>query len=103
MAKTHPELPNPLTEILASMGEQIKLARLRRKISTTALSQMAGLSRVTLGEIEKGNPRVSLGAYASVLSCLGLEGDLSLIAKEDIPGRNLQDNALLKKEGKRHE
>lgn len=79
-------------EILETMGAQIKLARLRRKLPAELVAQRAGISRATLWSIEKGSPSVSMGAYAAVLHALnGMERDLLLIAKDDELGRKLQD------------
>ena len=83
-----------LEDILKVLGENIKLARLRRKITTTMLAERAGMGRITLRKVEQGNSGVTLGAYASVLFCLGLEKDLLLIGKDDPLGRRLQDAAL---------
>jgi len=47
---------------LAQMGEQIKLARLRRRISVKLAAERANISRSTLWAIEKGSPSVSMGA-----------------------------------------
>jgi transcriptional regulator with XRE-family HTH domain len=78
--------------ILETMGEQIKLARLRRKISTELVAQRAGISRATLWSVEKGSPSVAVGIYAAVLHALnGMDKDLLLIAKDDELGRKLQD------------
>lgn len=76
------------------LGENIKLARLRRKFSTLQVAERANISRPTLVSIEKGNPNVSLGAYIKVLFVLGLEKDLLNIAKDDELGRRLQDAKL---------
>jgi len=79
-------------EILEQMGEQIKLARLRRKLSSQLVAERAGISRQTLNAIEKGSSTVSIGSYTAVLHALtNLDTDLHLIAKDDDLGRKLQD------------
>ena len=89
----------PQTEmILEQMGEQIKLARLRRKLSAELVAERAGISRATLWSIEKGAPTVAIGMYAAVLHALNnLDKDLLLIAKDDELGRKLQDLELVTK------
>lgn len=91
--KTAP-LPPTLKDILKTLGENMKLARLRRKITTVMLSERAGMNRVTLRKVENGEGGVTLGAYASVLFSLGLEKDLLLIGQDDPLGRKLQDADL---------
>ncbi|HLP17987.1 MAG TPA: helix-turn-helix transcriptional regulator [Bacteroidota bacterium] len=91
--KTAP-LPPTLEDTLKALGENIKLARLRRKITTTMLAERAGMGRITLRKVEHGESGVTLGAYASVLFCLGLEKDLLLIGKDDQLGRRLQDAGM---------
>ena len=82
-------------DILETMGEQIKMARLRRKISAELVAERAGISRSTLWAVEKGSPSVSVGIYAAVLHALnGMDKDLLLIAKDDELGRKLQDMEL---------
>lgn len=83
-----------LQRLLAELGDNIRLARLRRKFSAIIVAERAGISRNTLRAIERGEPRVSLGAYANTLLCLGLEKDLKLIAHDDELGRKLQDANL---------
>lgn len=79
-------------KLLAQMGEQIRLARLRRHLPSELVAERAGVSRQTVTAIEKGSASVALGAYANVLHALGgLEQDLLLIAKDDELGRKLQD------------
>ena len=82
-------------EILNQLGEQIRLARLRRHLSAELVAERAGLSRMTLSNIEKGSPSVAIGSYAAVLHALnGMDKDLLLIAKDDELGRKLQDLEL---------
>lgn len=85
------------TKILAELGENIKLARLRRKLSMEQIAERANLGRTTLWAIEKGSPQVALGFYTQVLFVLGLEKDLLKIAVDDALGRRLQDAKLLVK------
>lgn len=92
--KTAPQTTK-LAALLTALGENIRLARKRRHLSSTMLAERAGMTRMTLSKIEKGEPTVSLGAYANVLFSLGLEKDLSHIAGDDEFGRKLQDIALL--------
>ena len=80
---------------LSLMGEQIKYARLRRKLSVELVAERAGISRTTLWSIEKGASSVAIGAYAAVLHALNdMDKDLLLIAKDDELGRKLQDLEL---------
>ena len=80
------------------MGENIKLARLRRKLTMDQVSERAGISRPTLSSLEKGSPSVSLGIILQVLLVLGLEKDILLLAKDDTLGRKIQDADLTVKE-----
>jgi transcriptional regulator with XRE-family HTH domain len=83
-----------LQRILREMGENIRLARLRRRFSAALVAERAGITRTTLRAVERGSATVTFSAYASVLFCLGLEKDLSAIARDDILGRKLQDAGL---------
>jgi transcriptional regulator with XRE-family HTH domain len=86
-------LPRALKTI-SVLGENIRLARLRRKFSAEQVAERADISRPTLLSIEKGSPNVSIGAYVKVLSVLGLEKDILEVAKDDKLGRKLQDAKL---------
>lgn len=77
-----------------SLGLRLKDARLRRRFSMETVCARADLSRPTLYKIEKGDPSVAFGHYVQVLRVLGLLDDLGLIAKDDVVGRRLQDEAL---------
>lgn len=85
-------------KLLAQLGENIKLARMRRRYTQTLISERTGLSRLTIRKIEAGDSKVSLGHYVSVLSVLGLVGDLAKVARDDELGRKLQDIELMKRQ-----
>jgi transcriptional regulator with XRE-family HTH domain len=85
-------------KVLNDLGENIKLARLRRKLSTEQVCERAGISRATLWQIEKGTPTVAMGAYFQVLFVMGLEKDFLKLGADDELGRKLQDAGLLVKE-----
>ena len=89
-------VPLPQTDrILSNLGENIKLARLRRRLSAEIVAEMAGISRATLTKVEKGSSSVTMGIYASVLFALRLEKDLQKVASDDVLGRKLQDLDLV--------
>lgn len=81
-------------KILTAFGENIKMARLRRKLSAAQVAERANISRPTLLAIEKGVPGVAMGSYVQVLFVLNLEKDLLAVAADDMLGRKLQDAAL---------
>ncbi len=81
--------------ILAQMGENIKLARKRRKLTTLQVAERASIDRSTLYKIEKGTSSVSLGAYFNVLRALNLHQNFLKLAADDELGRRLQDLELL--------
>ena len=81
-------------KIFEQVGENIKLARKRRGFKAYQVAERAGMERTTLYWIEKGNPRVAMGAYFNVLRVLGLQDDFLKIAKDD-EFRRTQDINLL--------
>jgi transcriptional regulator with XRE-family HTH domain len=81
-------------KILEQLGENIRMARKRRDLTTIQVSERAGFNRKTLYRIEKGDPGVTLGAYFNVLRVLGLQDDFLKIAADDELGRKLQDLKL---------
>lgn len=80
---------------LAQMGENIKLARKRRKLTAVQVAERADIARSTLSLIEKGEPSVAMGVYFNVLRTLGLQSDFLKLAAADAFGRKLQDLDLL--------
>ena len=82
-------------EILSRMGDQIRLARLRRNLSVELVAERADISRATLWKVEKGDPSVAIGIYAAVLHALNnMDTDFLLVAKDDVMGRTMQDLEL---------
>ncbi len=83
--------------ILITMGEQIKMLRLRRNLSATLIAERAGISRASLWKVEKGDPSVAIGIYAAVLHALNnMDKELLKVASDDELGHRLQDISLLK-------
>ncbi len=88
------KLPRKLEEKMHVVGEQIKLARLRRNLSVAQVAERATCSPLTVARIEKGSSTVAIGIYLRVLYALQLEDDILLLAQKDELGRQLQDIAL---------
>ncbi len=80
--------------VLAAFGERLRLARRRRKLTTTTVAERAGIARTTLYKAEGGDPGVTLGTYVRILATLGMEKDFEHLAADDKVGRTLQDLAL---------
>ena len=80
------------------VGEQIKLARLRRNLSVAQVAERATCSPLTVSRIEKGVPTVAIGIYLRVLYALQLDNDILFLAKDDTLGRALQDMNLPQRE-----
>jgi transcriptional regulator with XRE-family HTH domain len=95
--KESPTILPRARRVLEQMGENIHLARRRRKISVQQVADRAGLSRATLWQIEKGSASVAIGNYFMVLFVLGLEKDFLKLAEDDKLGRKLQDAGLVTK------
>ena len=89
-------LPIPATHALRTLGGDIRDARRLRRISTQLMAERAFISRTTLNKVEKGDPSVSMGTYATVLFVLGLEKRLAEVADigSDIVGRGLMEDNL---------
>ena len=83
---------------LQEMGNQIRLARLRRNITSQEMAQRTSLGRNTIVKIETGDESVAMGSYFRVLIALGFDPDILALAKDDVLGRKLQDAKLLPKQ-----
>jgi hypothetical protein len=81
-------------KLLVELGERLRLARLRRRLTAVIVAERANISRPTLAKAERGDPSVTLGTYLRILAIYGLESDLSIVAGDDVLGRRLQDLAL---------
>jgi transcriptional regulator with XRE-family HTH domain len=92
-------LPLPLRGIFRKLGEDLADARKRRRISTATMAERARISRPTLARLERGDPNVSLGIFATVLFILGLHdrlGDLADVSQDRL-GLDLQAESLPKR------
>ena len=82
---------------LAIFGENLRLARIRRRITAAMMCERAGVSHATLTAIERGQGSVSMAGYMSVLFCLNFHRDIEKVAGNDVLGRELQDIDLPKR------
>ncbi|MDY5119976.1 MAG: helix-turn-helix transcriptional regulator [Muribaculaceae bacterium] len=92
------KLPCKLEQKMQIVGEQIRLARLRRNLSVAQVAERATCSPLTVSRIEKGAPTVAIGIYLRVLYALQLDEDILSLAKDDALGRALQDMNLPQRE-----
>ena len=90
-------LPRKLEQKMQTVGEQIRLARLRRNLSVAQVAERATCSPLTVSRIEKGVPTVAIGIYLRVLYALQLDDDIVRLAQKDELGHALQDISLVKK------
>lgn len=96
--------PLPVTRALRKLGQDIREARLRRRISVAVMAERTSMSRMTLSKIERGEPTASMGAYASVLFVLGFMEKLSDLAdvRSDTLGLSLEEERLPQRIRKSH-
>lgn len=92
-------LPIPVERTLHKLGADLRDARRRRRIPTRIMAERAGISRTTLNKLEKGDPGVSMGTYATILFILGLMNRLAELAdvRHDESGLALADELLPKR------
>jgi DNA-binding XRE family transcriptional regulator len=94
--RSGPSIPIPVTRALNKLGADIRDARRRRRIPTAIMAQRAAISRTTLTKVEKGDPGVQLGIYATVLFVLGLTNRIGELAdvRHDQAGLELEEEYL---------
>src|SRR5258706_107458 len=93
-----PAKPSPLPEteaqLLVELGERLRKARLRRKLTAEEVAADAGITRVTLHRAERGEPAITMGTFIKLMGVLGLAADFALLARDDKMGRLVQDEQL---------
>ncbi len=94
--KSQAALPIPVRRALRKLGADIRDARRRRRIPTAVMAERAFISRTTLNRVEKGDPGVAVGIYATVLFVLGLTDRLAELAdpRHDPVGLSLDEERL---------
>ena len=94
--QTDPDLPLPVQRALRKLGQDIREARLRRRISTPIMAARPAISPTPPGKLEKGDAGVRMGSYATVLFVLGLTDKISLLAdaRNDEIGLELAEEQL---------
>ncbi|MGH2510191.1 MAG: hypothetical protein ACRDHZ_22665, partial [Ktedonobacteraceae bacterium] len=91
--------PIPVRRAVRKLGQDIRDARLRRRIPTEILAERASISRMTLYNVENGDVNVSMGTYATLLFVLGMIDRVGNLADagEDTLGRQLEEERLPKR------
>ena len=69
---------------LKMLGENLRLARRRRKITSKMMAERANMSLMTLRSLERGEAQVSMAYYMAVIACLGFQYDIAQVAANDI-------------------
>ena len=95
-SQSNSTLPRSARHALIKLGEDITIARKKRRISTISMAERAFISRGTLYKAERGDPTVSMGVYATVLAILGLVEGLGQVAdrRDDILGLDIDEERL---------
>jgi transcriptional regulator with XRE-family HTH domain len=91
--------PIPVRRTVRKLGQDIRDARRRRRIPVAIMAERASISRMTLNKVEKGDPGVSVGTYATVLFVLGMAERLGDLAdpRNDTVGLTLEEEHLPKR------
>lgn len=96
MPRRSPKLPTPVARALRKLGSDIRDARRRRRIPTAVMAERVMVSRPTLRKVERGDPSVSFGTYATALYVLGMIDRLADFAdpSNDPVGMALEEERL---------
>ena len=91
--------PGAVEDALRKVGENIRIARIRRRLRLEDVAQRIGTSRLTLADVEKGKAGASAAAYFGALWALGLIWDAYGLANPDTDeeGKTLELSRLPKK------
>jgi transcriptional regulator with XRE-family HTH domain len=87
-------LPDDQAQLLVELGERLRKARLRRRLSAAEVALRAGITRVTLHRAEGGEPAITIGNIVKVLAALGLDDDLGQLARDQRMSRMVHDASL---------
>lgn len=92
-------LPISVRRALQKLGVDLSAARKRRRLTMEIVAERAFVSRKTLRRVERGDPSVSMGIYATVLFVLGLSERLESLAdaSTDELGLSLEEQQLPKR------
>jgi transcriptional regulator with XRE-family HTH domain len=83
------------------LGERLRAARVRRRLSATEMAERMGITRPTLARLEEGDLSVGLGVLVRALGVLGAEDDLAKILEDDEIGRRIADASITTKRRRR--
>lgn len=89
MAKQIPQISAHTSARLRRFGERMRLARVRRRLTTKEVAEAAGISVATLRNIEQGDARIDMACYAALLQALDFQDDLDRLAANDPMGTQL--------------
>lgn len=96
---TPPTHPRHLRQ-LSALGERLRAARLRRKLTQAMVAERVGVTLPTIRKLESGDPSSSLSTVIRVLQVLGLAQDVDALGANDPLGRQLQDSELKRPRGR---
>jgi DNA-binding XRE family transcriptional regulator len=92
-------LPANIRRSLVKFGADLSVARRKRRLTVAMMTERVGISKATYLRIEKGDPTVSLGAYAMTLFVLGFGAPLAQLVdrRHDDLGLALDEEHLPKR------